>query len=68
MEVEHVTLLFEETAEDAAARLARGTANARANIEDVNRAVEAVRSAFMEDVNRKCRTRTNEPRNDPVLF
>ena len=50
MEVEHVTLLFEETAEDAAARLARGTANARANIEDVTRAVEGVRSAFIEDV------------------
>ena len=50
MEVEHVTLLFEETAEDAAARLARGTANARANIEDVTRAVEAVRTAFIEDV------------------
>ena len=50
MSVEHVTLLFEETAEDAAARLARGTANARATIEDVTRACEGVRSAFEEDV------------------
>ena len=50
MDVEHVLLRYEETAEDAAARLARGTADARANIEDVTRACEGVRSAFKEDV------------------
>ena len=43
MSVEHVTFLYEETAEDAAAQLARGTGNAR---EDLNTYVEDLRSAM----------------------
>ena len=42
MSVEHVTFLYEETAKDAAARLARGTGNAG---EDLNAYDEDLRSA-----------------------